>query len=562
MPPLKLEAFLLPVMVFLVADAWGVGLGPGAGFLVGLVLGVLAWRRLCRGVRLGFSFLWLSGFVLWVFLSALVQPVAWEVASPLLATGFFVLLLAVIVAHPCGRGWLKAGVVAAGSLAAGWLLIEALFLSGRPSGPFGNPNPAATLVVLALACLRWRRGAGLALHASLLMGGLFASESRAALLALLTLGGIWFFAGSRWRWRWLVGLAVLTGLLGLFSRLQKDRDPMRFERVKIWGVAAAVALDYLPFGTGPGGFYDAALAKNFPRSGEFARYHRVPGLAESDVLQVVASLGLPGFFLALALVVTTVRAWAGRGWLALGPVVALGVTSSVHSQLFFPVLALPALVAGRFSGTLRVKLSPILALLLVWPAAVWAGFNVSHREGPVAKAKRQATDLLKSRAATAEQLAKSLVALSKAASLAPRSAEVLRLLGFVQLAFGQNTGEAQLVEDATRSFRRALELNPNDVWATLGETEAWLILGDASRAQAAARQGVLLEPNCLPCWLALAEAQCALGDLAGARKSWHQAERVKRAARGYPFVTRYEEGLARPEPRRELRLRKLLGGGA
>lgn len=67
MSSLKPEALLFPLALLWVADAVGVGLSPWVGGLTGLVLGVLTWLHLRRGVFLGPPLLILSGLVLWAF---------------------------------------------------------------------------------------------------------------------------------------------------------------------------------------------------------------------------------------------------------------------------------------------------------------------------------------------------------------------------------------------------------------------------------------------------------------------------------------------------------------
>src|SRR3989304_648807 len=52
---------------------------------------------------------------------------------------------------PRGGGGGRLAAVAAGTSAAAWLIPERLLHAGRPPGPFGNPNLAATPALLALA---------------------------------------------------------------------------------------------------------------------------------------------------------------------------------------------------------------------------------------------------------------------------------------------------------------------------------------------------------------------------------------------------------------------------
>lgn len=552
----------MPLGLLWVSGAAGVGFPIEVSWSSALVLGYLAWRRLSRGVFLDFSFFALLALVVWAFFLTLVRRVPWEAAAPPLATGALVVLLACVVAHPAGRFWLERSVLAGGLLAAAWLIVERALLPGRPAGPFGNPNPAATWAVLALAVLWSQTQRRLVLPTFVLLGGVLASESRAAILAVGALAALRFFSTVHPRWRLTSSLVLFLCLVGFLWRLARDRDPLRFERIRIWRVAVQVVVDSFPLGTAPGGFREAAIARNFPRDGEFARFHRIPGLAESDVLQLAASLGVPGLLLGFFLVGRVVQARCRQGWHALAPALALGVTSGFHSQLCFPVVALPAVVAGRFSGSWRVRLAPSSALLLVWPVAIWAGAHVVHSGGPIGTAMAIVKQALAKPTTTPEELADCLPKLSVAAELAPRSSEVRRLLGFLQLALGQKTRDAHIVEDAVASFSQALERNPNDVWAALGEAEAWLTLGEAQRGQIAARRSLGIEPNCVPCWLVLCEAQYASGELAAARHSWRKAQEIKRKARRHVFVTNYESALVRADPIRVRRLAAALGEGS
>ncbi len=130
--------------------------------------------------------------------------------------------------------------------------------------------------------------------------GVVASGSRAALVGVVAVAATWALArrGGR-RTRLAAALLVALAVAGFSVRLATDRDPLRYERVRIWAVAVRVAAAEFPLGCGPSGYADAAMAHNFPREGEFARFARLPDVAESDLLQLAATLGLPGVILLL-----------------------------------------------------------------------------------------------------------------------------------------------------------------------------------------------------------------------------------------------------------------------
>lgn len=565
MPPVRWEALLVPLALLWVAGAAGVFVRPWVAAVTAVVLGFLAWRRMIRGVRVGPALFWLLGLATWLLVAALAQPVAWNRAAQLVAIGFFCVLLAVVAAHPAGRQWLTAGVVAAGVLSGAWLGVEWLAVGGRPAGPFGNPNPAATLAVLALAHGPLLGGRLFWVLAPVLLAGVVAAESRAALLAVAGLCGFWLFLKLSRRQRAALGLLGLLAVAGFSWRMFADPDPLRFERVRIWRTALAVAWDFAPWGTGPGGFTEAVLPRNFPREGEFARFHRIPDLAESDLLQVAASLGLPGLLLAGGLVASTIRAWQGRRVAGLAPGLAVAVTSSFHSQLLWPVVAFVAVSAGRFSGRFRLQLASGHAFLLLWPLVGWGALALPWPEsglGPAVQHRLAALKGVLARERDPEKLAGALVEAEEVVRTLPRSAEALRVLAQVHLGLARATGDATAAEAAATAFRRAQALNPLDVWALLGEAEAWVALAQWERAQSAAIRALQLEPNCVPCSLTLAQAKLFSGDPEAARHALRRALAAQRRARGYPFVSAYEHALATPDPVLQARLAAALGEGS
>ncbi|MEW6336824.1 MAG: hypothetical protein AB1625_05415, partial [Acidobacteriota bacterium] len=464
-----------------------------------------------------------------------------------------------------GAAWARAAAVASGIMCTLWLAVEAAARGERPEGPFGNPNPAATLGVLALALLpglRMGRAVQLGCGA-LILGGIGASQSRGALLGVVAVAAAWALTGASRTARRAAAVLLLAGAAGAGAWLVLEVDPVRLDRVKLWGVAARTALGEFPWGCGPGGFSDAALAHNFPREGEFARFHRIPALAESDVLQLVASLGLPGIALAGCLALSVVRRVRRDGW---GVVAGLAVTSTVNTQLAAPVVAWMATAAvasalarpkgettrtpagAAVAGALLVAVGTASALS--WPAAgPFADSAALVDRAEAALAARGDDDAL----ADAEALSR------RAAALRPRYGRAWRATGWLALRRAEARGDPSLAAASRQAFETARRTNPLDAWAAFGEGRASLVLGDAGRARAAFSAATALEPNFVSARLELADLALSGGDPAAARREFEGAEKALAAARPDRFVSDYEIALARPDERLLRRLRQAIG---
>lgn len=560
---MKLEGVLVPVALLWVAAPEGVALHPWVAAITATVVFGLAGRRLILGARVGTPLVWLCLLVAWLGLEALFQPVPWARSAHLLACGLAGAALALVAAHPTGRHWLRAATVAAGLLASIWLVAEKLAVGGRPGGPFLNPNLAGGLGALGLALLfhgvfrRFLLGAG-----PVLLAGVVASGSRAAALAVLILGFYAFFVRRQLPGLGVVSLFVLVGAGALSIRLLTDQDPLRFERVRIWRTALQVARAYFPWGAGPGSFADAALAFNFPRDGEFARFARFPGIAENDLLQVAACLGLPGVLLALGLGLRLCLQASKDRIGELGPLLVLGVMGVFHSQFLWPVGVLTAISAGRFSGGIRVHLPPSLAVSLMLPLAVFANLGLAWPRGVLGDPPGEtlaALELVLRGRSSEKELANGLVKAEALVSQAPRMSRAWQALAFVQLQLGQQLGDGAALQAAVASFRKAQELNPNGLWAYYGEAVAWLTLGQVELGRRAVLHALRLEPNCVRCWLTLAQVRLYTGELTQARAALAKAEAVSRWAKKLTFVSSYEVELARLEEPLASRLRQALG---
>lgn len=561
-----LPAALVPLALAWVVAGQGVALPGWLAAATVVVIGVLAGLTLIEGVTWHAPLSWLAGLVGWAALAAAVRPVAPAPAAWTVAIGVVAFALALVASTPRGGAWAAAAAVTAGAAAAGWLIAERLTVAARPAGPFGNPNQAATVPLLALAFLPWLRlpVAARVTLAVPLVAGVLASGSRGGLLGLLALGLAWGFAASGPRVRRAAVAAALVAAAVLALRLATDRDPLRFERLRIWRAAATAAVAELPLGAGPSGFVDAVLPHNFPRVGEAARYHRIPGVAESDYLELATTLGLPGLALVLGLAVAVMRRL--RGARGLGVAAALAVTSAVNTQLAVPVvawlatLALAAALPRPHGRPLRV--GPVLAAALLLAVGVPAAIALRWPAGGLGE--DPASLIARAEAAWAATPADPALADAEALAwratrLAPRSGKGWRTLATVRLERARQRGDADLARAAAAAFAEARQVNPLDAWAALGQGQAHRLVGEATASRAALEAAVRLEPNFVPAWLELALLGLEQGDLARARDALGRAEAARRGRVPAAFVSDYERALLAADPALVHRLHAAVG---
>jgi hypothetical protein len=562
-----LPALLVPIALLWVAGSRGVLPSPAVIVATMAVVAVLVVAEGARGLRLTGPVLWLGGLVVWSGVGAALRPVDRVEAARFVATGVVAVALAALAARPRPAAWGRLGVVVGGAVAAAWLVAERWLAGGRPGGPFENPNVAATVIALALALvplLRWRAAAKVAC-AGVLLAGLVASGSRAGMLAASAIAAVWALRGSGRRVRLAVAAALLLAGGGLVLRVATDRDPLRWERLRIWAVAWRTAVAELPFGSGPAGYADAAIAHNFPRAGELARYHRLPALAESDALETFAALGVPGVLLSVGVGLSLVRAAASTG-AAWAPMAALAVTSAVHTQLPLPAVAWTAAVA--LAGALprargrRLRLPPAVTLAGIAAAAPALAVAL----GAVPAMRVTAEQLVAPGASALARGERGDAALADAEAGAwsacarrPRWAASWSTLGGVRLQRALARGDGALAEAATDAFAAARTANPTDVWAAYGEGRARRALGDRGAAARALEAAVRLEPHCVPAWVEIGLLRLESGDLATARAALTRAEAALAAARRRPPESAYERALVRVDRLSLQRLRVRCG---
>jgi hypothetical protein len=557
--PLKwLPALLVPVaLAWVLVPGWTAPAPWVVAATVVVVSGLCLATRACT-VREGPP-AWLAGLLAWAALDAALRPVAIGDAARLLATGVVALGLVVVTRNPRAAAWGRLGAVAAGIVAAAWLITERLLHGGRPPGPFGNPNLAATPALLALALAPFLPAPAVARGALMAVAGagVVASGSRAALVGAVALAAAWVVSRRVGRaTRLAAAILVVIAVAGFGVRLATDRDPLRYERVRIWAVAVRVAAAEFPLGCGPGGYADAAMAHNFPRQGEFARFARLPDLAESDVLQLAATLGLPGVLLLAGLAWSVVHRLPKSDARAWGVLAAALVTSAFNSQLMVPAVAwtlalavgsvLPRVVGRRDRGSRWATVAAVAALAVV-TGAVLALPDFGAGEPPECLVDR-ADAVLRTRPSDGSALADAEAMTWQACAARPRYGRGWRILGGIRLRRASLCGEADVAAAAAEAFARGREVNALDVWGAVGEGQARRLLGDTRGAWQAFNAALLLEPNCVPAWLERAVLHLAEGELGPAREALRRAEAAQARARRAAFVSAYEVALAYADP--------------
>lgn len=536
-----------------VAGADGAYLRPGAAVATALAVVLLTGLRgWLGGLAVDAPRLWLGGLVGWTAIAAVAMPVARSEAAYLVAVGTVAWMLATVASGWRTRAW-ACGVVAGLGAVAGLFLLVGRWAEGvRSDGLLGNPNLSATVALLGLASAPFVRlpvGARLALGASG-VGGIVASGSRAAMLGAGAMTLVWLLVGVRNRpLRRGALVALLVVATGLALRLATDRDPLRFERIRIWSTALAVARESFPWGTGPGGFADAAIAHNFPQSDRPARFGLLPTLAESDLLELLASLGLPGLLLGGGLAWSLLRSLRDRAAHLAGCAAAVAVTSAFHSQLMAPVVAWTATlaIAAALPPARRwhLRVSPLttlaagllvaalLAVALLQPPW-WLGGEpgaLLDRARAIA-VQSPRSDL---RLADAEGLA------WRATALRPRWSEAWTTLGVVRATRARLRDDPGLWPPTLAALRQARACNPLNAFAALEEGRAALAARDYPAARAALQAAVGLEPNLASAWTGLASLALEEGRLAAARHNL--AEAVRATAIRVADPTPYEQAL-------------------
>jgi O-antigen ligase len=185
------------------------------------------------------------------------------------------------------------------------------FLSG-----FININDFATFLVIGFILLVSRINLSLVglgyLTGAVLLGWItLATRSRGGVISLIVAVLALLYCNLRKTF-----YGVLTALLLFFlipnpwrtQLLQwKQEDPFAYDRIQIWKSSLAMIRDYPLRGVGIGTYGEYFEQYRFPTENWIARYSKTTDLAHNEFLQVGAELGIPGFILAIALVVWIFR---------------------------------------------------------------------------------------------------------------------------------------------------------------------------------------------------------------------------------------------------------------
>jgi O-antigen ligase len=185
------------------------------------------------------------------------------------------------------------------------------FLSG-----FININDFATFLVIGFVLLASRItlslvGLGYLTGAVLLGWMTLATHSRGGAISLIMATLALLYCNLR---KTFYGVLIVLLLFFLIPNpwptqlLQwKQEDPFAYDRIQIWKSSLAMIRDHPLGGVGLGTYGEYFEQYRFPTENWIARYSKTTDLAHNEFLQVGAELGIPGFILAIALVVWIFR---------------------------------------------------------------------------------------------------------------------------------------------------------------------------------------------------------------------------------------------------------------
>lgn len=141
---------------------------------------------------------------------------------------------------------------------------------------------------------------------------LFLTRSRGGYLSLIVVLTLLFFLKYK---RLGLALIPITIVLLFFisappsyltneviTSLLKINDPYSFTRLNIWLSTLKATIEKPLFGWGLGTFETVFFRYNFPVYGTIAHYGKYPGFAMNEYLQILAELGVAGFFLIIWLI--------------------------------------------------------------------------------------------------------------------------------------------------------------------------------------------------------------------------------------------------------------------
>jgi O-antigen ligase len=482
----------------------------------------------------------------------------------------FGMACAASVVDDMGDRWrvLEAITVAAAAVAAIGLLqhLEALPLAipiiSTPGSTFGNRNPAAEAVAMALpfgvraAASSPKREARAALAAAVVVELLFVGATRTrgawigaacglAALALLVrarpsrTGIVIAIAG-------IVAAALAASIPGRFNPrdagdnkrysgvaevLEESLDTRATAlrtRLGIWCRTVDMIREHPVLGVGPGNWpvaFPLHAEPNALRDGVVTAT-RAPRQAHNDLLERTAETGALGLFALGALAFAV--AGAARRRLASGDDDARSAAAASVASL----VALVAIGAGSFP----LEMPATIAI-----AGIAMGFVVGKgpgENGARGEPQRRPQILVQLGAVTA-----SVLVLLCAVGRAERNVRGNWWLGVAERAMHRDR-DATGAPEALVALEHTLAATPSSVRAELRTAQMLLREGRALDSALAARRALAIEPNALKAWTALAAAELRAGDAAAARRD---ADRALHLFADDPFALHLGAQAARDE---------------
>jgi O-antigen ligase len=445
----------------------------------------------------------------------------------------------------------SAAVAAIGLLQHMSVLPLSIPVISTPGSTFGNRNPAAEAMAMALpfgvgaAAKAPDRESRTVMVVSVVLELLFLGATRARgawIGAACGLGALAWFARARLSRGGVaaaISAIVATGLAasvpgrfsardagdakryaGVVEVLEEGLDPRSTAlrtRLGLWRRTVAMSAEHPLWGVGPGNWPVV-----FPRYAEPGAMRdgvltatRAPRQAHDDPLERLAEAGIPGL-MALALLGATAAIAARRRLAARDDDVRSGAAAAAGS-----LVALAAIGLASFP----LEMPATIAL-----AGIALGFLAGEMQPPAAESIRVAgTGAAFLRFAS---VAGALLLLACAAVRAERRIRGSRWLGVAERALHADGGHAGAAEALT-ALRLALDAAPVNYRADLRASQMWLREERPLDAASAARDALAIEPSAPNAWAALAAAHLRAGDAETAR---HDADRALHFLHDDPFA--------------------------
>lgn len=316
------------------------------------------------------SCLFFLGFVLWLFISALASgemaksvELHTELFIPIIVTVFLVLNSS---SSEKDIAIVRSTVVLStlGVILSGFYLSYGV-VDGSPDGRLrgaaflGNANDLAALVMVALPLLvipqlSKKRNLlskfGTGVIAFVLLYGLWCTQSRGGMLALVAAGGTYFLLSLR-RFKYGAIVTVLLAVLAysLYANLERDQEDLEMSRVSRWNYVVAgfgMVKDYPLLGVGIGN-YPKMYELYTPSFDEWGSR-----TAHSTWILILAESGLFGFGLFALLYFSVLHtAWKEKDvhpeFLVSLVAYTVAMTFLSHSYLFLPYLLFALILTTR-----------------------------------------------------------------------------------------------------------------------------------------------------------------------------------------------------------------------